>query len=480
MRTVREYFRDVGEKYIWGLSDNPSEPTKSKVKHMGKTNLHTRELVKGGDLELLRKIVMSEPLVRKAIFKKNRDTFKNWFVVKDKNGEVIPDNIYNIIKSFDKKTLFPSLLFKSGVCANIYGTGFIEKIYNENMNTDSKTKITNRKNLIDLELLNPEFIRERKNNPENSKDETLYPVYRGKDTRTEKLIHPSRLEVVCIDKLPFSYFGISVPKVLWNILNSKMNGDVSSGELLNWFGRGMFDISINGMTDEDKNITEAEVRKHPDYLIHDEKVTTNVVNPTRIDPTPFYDYFYTNIAAAMEMPKHMLTGAEIGNVTGSEVGISAYYSDIENIQKLVFTPIIENIYKELLRSYNKEWDYEIEWNPIFVDELSEAKILQTRAYSATQTYSNGIVDTEEARRMLNQGIQELDVGKKIKNDNKPGTTDPNVEPQPTIKPKDKYSYKPFLTKSQQEMIERTKLKGKIEEMMQEIRLEEAKKKLEEK
>jgi len=52
----------------------------------------------------------------------------------------------------------------------------------------------------------------------------------------------------------------------------------------------------------------------------------DVKNPTHIDPSPFYDYFYTNIAAVIDMPKHMLIGGEMGNVTGSEVGTSAYYS----------------------------------------------------------------------------------------------------------------------------------------------------------
>ncbi len=477
MTTLREHITNVGEKYIWGLSANDDEGTDSKVKRIG-SNQESGNQSSGDKVlpELLRRIVITEPLVKKAIFKKNRDTFKNWFTVKDENGNIIKDSDYKIIHAFDKKTLFPSILFQAGVSSNMYGTGFIEKIYNEKKNTNSMSPITSRKKIYDLEILDSENILERKRNPNNDKDETLYPTYK-KGRSEEKLIHPSRLEVARIDKLPYSYFGISTVRVLWNILKSKMNADVSSGELLEWYGRGMYDLEIEGMTPEDETAAKNQVMKHPDYLIHDDKVKVSVVNPTRIDPTPFYEYFYTNIAAALEMPKHMLTGSEIGNVTGSEVGTSAYYNDIENIQKLVFTPIIENIYKELFSAYGKKWNYQIVWNPIFVDELSEAKILQTRSYSATQASNAGIVDISEARKMLNQGIVNLDTEKKMeddKPDDTPDVSDPNIEPQPVKKRESKKPvFTPILTKAQKDMIERAKIKGKIEEELQEQRIREA-------
>jgi len=472
MTTIREYVTSFGNKYIWGLSDRDDTPSKSKVVRIGTDakNLN-KDLNKGIDLELLRKIVISEPLVRKAIFKKNRDTFKNWFDIKDKNGDNPPQSILDMIDSFNKKTQFPALLYKAGICANIYGTGFIEKIYNEHGNTRASSDPSG-KTLIDLELLNSEKIKERKKYKDTGK--LLYPVYSKGRLSEDIYIHPRRLEVVKIDSLPFSYFGISIPKVLWNILGSKMNADKSSGEILNWFGRGMYDITIEGMTDEDEKHASKQVKNHPDYLLHDEKTKVDIVNPTRVDPAPFYDYFYTNIAAALEMPKHMLTGSQMGDVTGSEVGTSAYYSDIENIQKLVFTPIIENIYEELLKSNGRTWKYSIEWNPIFVDELSEAKILQTRSYSATQAYATGIIDQSEARDMLNVGIVDLDTGKTISDRNEEKPVDPNIEPQPTIKPQhDETSFTPYLTKSQKEMIEKLKLKGKIEAEMQEKRIKEA-------
>lgn len=459
MKSLRQYGRD----YIWGLSEEKSKIKRDLKSYSG---MATKDLVQSVDLKLLRKIVIREPLIRKAIFKKNRDTFKNWFAVKDDEGNKAPPDILKIIHAFDKKVLFPRLLFDAGTCANIYGTGFIEKQYQEADGTKSKVDATG-KSLIDLEILNPEFI--LKTRVENKVE---YPVYRSVGT-TEKLIHPSRLEVIRIDKLPNSYFGISIPYVLWNILKSKMTADVSSGEFVDWASRGMIDVTIADMDDDQEKKAKETLKKHPYYLIHDQDYSLDVKNPTQIDPQPFYDYFYVNIAAALEMPKHMLTGAEMGNVTGTEVGVSAYYSDIENIQRLIFTPVIESIYTELLKSHGKEWTYNVDWNSIFVDELAEAKILQTRSYSAVQAKNAGIVDISEARKILNEGVVDLDI-KKIPKVEPSGEkpSDPNIEPQPVIKPQ----YNPLLEEKAKEMIQRWKDAGIREVREQEKRLKEAKKK----
>jgi len=458
MKSLRQF----GREYIWGLSEEKSKIKRSLTSYGGKA---TSDLVQSVDLKLLRKIVMREPLLRKAIFKKNRDTVKNWFAIKDDEGNKAPEDILDIIHAFDKKVLFPRLLFEAGTCANIYGTGFIEKQYKEPDKTEAKVDATG-KRLIDLEIVNPEFI--LKTEKENK---VVYPVYRSGGE--EKLIHPSRLEILRIDKLPYSYFGISTVALLWNILKSKMTADKSSGEFVDWAGKGMYDITIADMDDPQEKKANEELKKHPDYLIHDQDYTLEVKNPTQIDPQPFYDYFYVNIAAALEMPKHMLTGAEMGNVTGTEVGVSAYYSDIENIQKLILTPIIENIYTELLDTHNKKWKYTVDWNSIFVDELAEAKILQTRAYSAVQAKNAGIVDISEARKMLNEGVVDLDIDKIL--DVEPDgaePSDPNIEPQPAIKPQ----HTQALSQKAIDMIQRWKDAGMREVEEQEKRLREANKK----
>jgi len=324
--------------------------------------------------------------------------------------------------------------------------------------------------------LNPEFIKERKK--KNKKDNILYWVYKENINSDEKYVHPERIVPVIKDKLPHSSFGTSRVDVLANVLKSKLNSDVTSGEILNWFGKGILDWTITDMDDEQEKSMIKTAKAHPDTYIHDQDYSLEVKNPTRIDPKPFYEYFYANIAACLEMPVHMLIGQQIGNVTGSEVGISDYYRDVENNQKLIFSPIVEDIYTRVLKSRNKTWRYFLDWNPIFVDELSEAKIVQTRTYSVVQLFNAGIIDAKEARGMLNEGAIVLDVDKVPKKERDIPVipiTDPNIEPQPPVKkPTVKHTLIDLLP-SQKAMIDKIREFGRQEMMAQEERIKEAKK-----
>ena len=392
-----------------------------------------RYSVEGLSLKMLRKVALREPLVLKAIHKKNKDTFRNWFSIKTNITNTKPAvRIENILTNFEKQTNFQYILYQAGISANIYGTGFIEVIYKEPKNRSVSSPVDRKARPIGLNVLNSEFIKERKR--KNDSDKTLYWIYKGDKDINEIYIHPDRVIPVAIDKLPFSHFGISKINVLANILKSKMNADVAAGETLAWFSTGMLDMTINNMDDDQEKAMLELFNKHPHYFVHDQEYVLDVKNPNRIDPKPFYDYFYTNIAAALEMPTHILTG-ESKNITGIEIGVSDYYHDIENIQKIIFTPIIEKIYSQLLRSYGYNWNYTIKWNPIFVDEMTEGKILQVRSFSAVNAKNAGIISIKEARKILNDGVIALnpdEIQKTTPQPEKP-ITQPNVEPQPAIK-----------------------------------------------
>ena len=473
--------RELGRQYLWGKTVLKED--KSRVKTMTSSAFGQSESTKGMDLEMLRMIALKEPLVLKAIYKKNKDTFKNWFIVKSKDDKTVVDKkVLNIIDDFDKKSQIRNKMFVAGVCANIYGTGFIEKIYTEHGNAKADSKPSPTSKLINLEVINSECVKERKKSGKPN-DEILYPIYR-EGIGNEILIHPDRIEVIRIDWLPFSYFGISRINVLSNVLQSKMTADKASGDFVDWAAKGLTDLTIDGMQDEQEKKAAQVLKAHPNTLIHDEDYKVQVFSPPRVDLNSFYDYFYVNIAAGLDMPKHILTGSDIGNVTGTEVGVSAYYGDVENIQKLVFTPILERIYTELLQSYGLEWDYNIDWNPIFVDELSEANILQSRSYSSTANKSAGIISVEEARQILNEGVVFLDINKVPEPPEKPPEVKPTIEPniEPEEKPAEKVEevvvshFTPFLTSVQKEMIDRERELGEKEIIEQENRIKEAKKK----
>lgn len=472
MPSLREYVR----KYITGLNEEQTSKVVSTVAMQADSNLSRSDLspVKA---DMLRKIALREPMFFKATSKKNKDTLRNWFELKTVDKNVKIQNTVNLlIQNFEKRTNLKNKLFIAGMCANIYGTGFIERTFMESDSIKADVAPNPDAKPLGINLLNSEFITKKQKHP-TKKDGLLYWVYE-ENMADPRFIHPNRIIPVIIDSLPHSYFGISKVDILMNILHSKMDADVSSGEILSWFGHGILDITINGMQDEQQQAMIKVAQKHPWFYLHNEDYKLEVKNPNRIDPKPFYDYFFTNIASAFEMPTHMLTGEQLGNVTGSEIGVSEYYHDVENIQTLVFTPIIETIYKQLLSSNGKRWNYNIDWNPIFVNELSEADILQKRSYSATANSAAGIISIPEARQILNEGVAILDVNK-VPEQPKPvaqPVSDPNIAPQDPKKPTVKNILIP-LTPKQQAMIEAEKLRGKIEMEEQERRCKEAEKRL---
>jgi len=468
-------FKILGrEVFSWGENES-----RIHNKVYSGSMMANRDYAKPLNLSQMRINVLREPLLYKAIRKKNLDTVRNWFdVVTLKSGGKVPVAVDKIIHDFEERTNFKKVLDEAGVSADIYGTGFIERTFEGERAPEQDSKPNRSRKPLGLIVQNSENVGECKQK-EKSEDRTWYWVYKDpKSVSQEILIHPDRLQPIIHDKLPFSRFGISKANVLRNIMNSKMDADVSSGEILNWFGSGLYDLTIHGMQPEQEKNAEQKLKAHPDYIIHDEEYELDVKNPTRIDPEPFYNYFYVNTAAVMVMPAHMLTGVQIGEVTGSETGFSDYVHDVENIQNVVYSPIITKIYKQLLESYGYKWKYAIKWRPIFIDELSEAKILQTRSFSAVQNYNAGLVSGKEARIMLNDGTVELDpdsVPKKPKVDvPKPSGTEPNVEPQPVVKPKQDKPKMRFITPEQEQfLITKMRMDGMREIEDQEKRLKEA-------
>ena len=383
---------------------------------------------------VFRKLASREPLFMKGATKKNMDLVRNWFTIKTvKDNVTAPDNILKIIYDYDKSVRFPYKIYTAGVCGDIYGTGFIERTFDEAANIKADSPPSPKAKPIGLLPKNSEFITLRKIHPVK-KDKILYYIYKEKGGE-EVFIHPDRLIDYATIRLPHSPFGISKVEILMNIMNSKMTSDQASGEIMDWFGTGLVDWTIQNMNDEEQDNMINVLKEHNKYLVHSERYTMDIKNPTRIDPKPFYEYFYTNTAAVFNMPTYMLIGGQSGNVTGSDVAFADYIQDISNIQNIILTPLIERVYKQLLESHGLPWKYKIVWNPIFTDELSEAKILQTRSYSATQNVNAGIVSISEGREILNNGVVDLDVNKipeKPKPPEQP-ITDPNIEPQPVVK-----------------------------------------------
>lgn len=368
-------------------------------------------------------IFMREPLINKGIRKKARDIFREWHdivPISDDIPEEEIDKARRIIEEFNQKAQTKAKLMQATVAAMVYGDGFLEVSYKEDDSLSAEDEPPEGAEPDNLYLIKSSTI------TKVEYDEYHEPLYwiQGKGS-DERKIHRDRLIHICVDPRPDSVFGVSKIDLAYKVLLSKMNADEAHGEILWRFGKGFIIIQAPGMTpDEQKVIEEAITKKlsPKSIFVGDSSYKVDVKNPSTIDPEPFNDYFYTNIAAALEMPKAILLGVQAGAVTGSEVNLKEYYNDIRNIQETIFTPILTWLYKRLLESHGLEWKYRIKWNPLFVDEKSEAEILDRRASAIDKLYGrNGIITEDEARRMAEQGIIPL----------------PPLEPEPEVEEEEK-------------------------------------------
>ena len=351
-------------------------------------------------------IFMREPLINKGIRKKARDIFREWHDIVPISDDVSDDEIKEarrIIEEFNQKAQTKAKLMQATISAMVYGDGFLEISYKEDESLKAEDEPPEGAEPDNLYLVKSSTIKRVEF------DEYGEPLYwiqtqAGKDVK----IHRDRIIHVCIDPRPDSIFGVSKIDLAYKILISKMNADEAHGEILWRFGKGFIIIQAPGMTvDEQKAIEQAITKKlsPKSIFVGDDSYKVDVKNPATIDPEPFDDYFYTNIAAALEMPKAILLGVQAGAVTGSEINLKEYYNDIKNIQETIFTPILTNLYRKLLESKGLEWKYRIKWNEMFIDEKSEAEILDRRASAVDKLYGRcGIINEDEARRIVEQGI----------------------------------------------------------------------------
>jgi len=477
--------RDLGERWLWGRTQLKSEP-QGKV-DFGRGVIHDTKNKKSSGLSpgTYRAIAHAEPMTLKGIRKKNTDTFRSWIVVKTRDGKDVPQTDKNILDNFIFDTKLKQKLQTCGYCSMLYGDGFIEKIYLEGKGKSAESAPPKNGRIIALKNLNSEKITERKHKTKDGVGPKyyVYKVSYGED----ELIHPDRLIHIRNEPLPNNEFGTSVIQILRKILESKMNTDEATGELMTWIGNGVRTMKIDNMGQEDFDKMMGIFKEQPNVLVFDERFDFDIKNPTTIaKPEEYFNYFYTNIAAALVMPTHILTGIQPGHVTGSEIGISDYYNDVANVQELVFTPTLEDLFTEILKSRGRKWRYVIKWNPIFVDELSEGKIMEKRMNASMIGYTNKLVGFTEARNIIANGVIDINPDEKpsdVKEDAPIVPTGDANYPQPK-KPVDKkgeekehYVVKP-LSPASRMMIEQAKKEkelGEKELVEQERRVKEAKK-----
>ncbi len=367
------------------------------------------------------------PLFMKGARKKAMDSIRAWFEIQSTNSKTVPVNAdLNMLQSFEKRTQFKLKWLEARVASFVYGDGYLLITYENDEETelhDPPSKIEVNKELVyvapwKVQVLNSEYITEIDFYPsEKTRYQKLFTKhFHFVDTKDghDYWIHPDRIIHLPANKLACKEFGNSTVNLLRNIIKSMINVDISCGEILSWFAHGAYDIEDMDLDDDRIKMWEKVTKKHPGAWMHNERTKIKAVNPVAIDPKPFYEYLVLKVASAFRMPTHVLTGIQVGKVTGAEVGMGDYVKDVKDDQDLMYSPVIETLYERILKAKGRKWKYHIVWNAIYIDELAEAAILHKRVEAATlamngQRGAGGFINQKEAREVFNKGQIILDV-----------------------------------------------------------------------
>lgn len=460
MDTVGNILKDGWKKYF---AISPKK-TGGKEKNLYTPTEYSEQLTLQGYSKLTqtrrRDIANESPLFMKGVRKKSLDTFRAWHTIEAMKGRGKPVQAdLRAIESFDRRSNFKHKCYEARVSSHIYGNGFLLITFiNDYEKAPLSQKVNPTAEPYTVNILNAEFITDMKKN----ETEDLCFVFM-KDG-VENLIHPSRIMHFPANKVPGYLFGVSTIDILRYTMFSKKNVDIAAGHILAWFSHGIIDWEWEDMTSEEKIEAEKLLATHPGALIHDQDVKIDIKNPTAIDPSPFYDFVVLNIAAAINMPTHILTGVQVGRVTGSEIGFGDYYRDVKDEQEIEFTPLLEKLYAQILKARGREWKYNITWNTIYIDEMSEAKLLEIRVKAAEMAMNGtrgagGFVDMEEAREILNKGQIKVDAKRKITRVKPitPPNQPPNQPPKPPLKPEQKAKLSEYIIAKKKELDKLEKL-----------------------
>jgi len=400
-----------------------------------------------------RQIAQESPILMKGVRKKSLDTFRAWFLVEalDGHGSPVAADI-QAFTDFEKRSDFRAKCVLAKVGSHVYGNGYILITFTADKGVPLSQPPSEKSEPFTASLINPEYI--------NSTTPSGDFVFSKHDGTEDKVIHKDRIIHFKANALPGYNLGTSTIDVLRWTLFSKKNIDIAAGHILAWFSHGIIDYKRENMTAEELAAITKIAKTHPGTYIHDQDTEISVHNPTAIDPKPFYDYVVLNIAAALNMPTHVLTGIQTGRVTGSEIGFADYYRDIHDEQELEITPQLEYLYARILRARGRKWKYQLVWNPIYIDEMTEANLMEKRINAAEKALNGtkgigGFIDTEEARTMFNKGQITIDPSKTVKPRPQPKPPEPSERDIKPPTPK-------RIPKENQAMIDRWKAMKKKE------------------
>lgn len=329
--------------------------------------------------EDIEKVWRRDPLVKKGITKKADDIIGDWSIDDPRDGYDVPDDIENTIALFNTDADLKNKLRISAINWMLYGDFYLEL---DDGGTDPKAELAMGK-LKDVHVIHPRAMK-----IVTDKYNTI-KGYLFRYGGEEITFHPSRIIHRAHDPCGDSHYGLSVVENAYNIIISKMNADVATGEHIYRTAHPLPELKHEGhVSEKDKEAAlETLAALSPKTgIVSTNGWTFTMHNPTAINLRSYFDNYYVNLAAALGMPTMILLGVQKGAVTGSEVDLADYYNNITRIRDNIFSGVLREIYQALTGKV--PFPYDIYWQPLMVDERSETEIFLKQVEAAEKLAAN--------------------------------------------------------------------------------------------
>ncbi len=405
-------------------------------------------------------------LVNKACTQKVRDAVKSWYVptIND-GGDGVDADVISRIKKIDKRMGLKKHLIQAGRFNNIFGIRHVlfeyedvdyEKPFNaDGIKPGSYLGMTQ----IDPYWLSPHLSGKDVSDP--TSQDFYNPEHwvvggRGKIHRSHFVILRGP-EVADYLKPSYQYAGIGLPQLIFERAYAAERTANEAPEVAMSKRLNVRKVDLEKVAADPAAFEEALgdlVNFRDNFGVHvidiEEEHQQFDTNLTDFDSVIMTQY---QIAAAISntpATKLMGTAPKGFNATG-EFEIESYHEELESIQEMDLSPIIERhnlclMKSAILPEFGKEYEVDVVWNPVKVESRKEkAEINEINSRTDKNYIESGAISQEEVRlRLINDpdsgysGLEQIDqdeidseFGLSDEDDEQEdqGSTDKNQEPK---------------------------------------------------
>lgn len=349
------------------------------------------------------KIYFFETQIMSNINKTAAKMFKNWFYLDDPRGtKSLDEGIKEELESFYVEIDLKTKRIQQAIDAMIHGNGYLEYIPLL-PSPDPAKPLTPNMGLKDVVTVDPAYILQKIEPIKGKPNEWYY--FEVQQDFSVRRIHNSRIDHVPWVKVGTMPFGRGVIEIGLRTFIEKMKMDWALGEIIYRFGKPFLVLKTTGATKREIPHALRLLQKlNPTTgFAGSEKHNFEILNPEAIDPEPFANFYYKNMAAALEMPLFEFIGAQRGQVTGGEIDLSGWHDILISKLEAKFTTGFNRINNLYLRG---KWNGAVFYNDIYIDIKKQAEIEKLIAETVEILFNKaGVVQNDEIRQYLrNKGF----------------------------------------------------------------------------